>query len=123
MGTTDTVKELPRRHLVHGNAGSILRTDRKKYVTQLKTIDRTTVMKKKSFVQGLLLCFKSASEKQKCALPKRFPKTLEQLRKAEDIITQANKDRGSCYGHTDKVDCVEKMMGLVSDFSTYNKKC
>ena len=75
----------------------------------------------KGFKQGVVACFQALADEEKSVLPRRYREALKKLGKCENIvITQADKGGGVVV--LNKNEYVNKMMDLLSDGSTYERK-
>ncbi|XP_076066117.1 uncharacterized protein LOC143039760 [Oratosquilla oratoria] len=75
----------------------------------------------KGFKQGLLTCFHALANLNRCSIPRRFKIALENLGSDEDlVITSADKGGGVVI--LNRTDYNIKMMDLLNDTSTYEKK-
>lgn len=75
----------------------------------------------KGFNQGVLACYKALAMENRSAIPRRHREALADLSRDESIvITQADKGGGVIV--MDKNDYINKMMDLLNDATTYEKK-
>lgn len=74
----------------------------------------------KGFIQGILMCCKSFSERNDDSLPRRYMEALNSLAK-DDSIVITQTDKGSGIVIMDRSDYLRKMHDLIQDATTYEK--
>ncbi|XP_076028902.1 uncharacterized protein LOC143017842 [Oratosquilla oratoria] len=74
----------------------------------------------KGFNQGIIMCFQAFANNNKYVIPKRFLIALNNLSKDNIIITSADKGGGIVI--MNKHDYNNKMLDLLNDSETYEKK-
>ncbi|XP_076037064.1 uncharacterized protein LOC143022637 [Oratosquilla oratoria] len=75
----------------------------------------------KGFKQGVITCFHALARSNQCTIPKRYRLALEELGKDDNlIITSADKGGGVVV--MNKKDYNDKMLDLLSDTTTYERK-
>ncbi|XP_063849711.1 uncharacterized protein LOC135093961 [Scylla paramamosain] len=87
----------------------------------LKNYTWTNSDVEKGFIQGVLACYSSLASEQPSAIPKRYREALNNLRK-DDSVMITKSDKGGGVVIMNKADYSAKMMNLLSDTSTYEKK-
>ena len=75
----------------------------------------------KGFIQGVLACCTALSKEQPSALPRRYRTALNELGRNSDIVI-TRSDKGGGVVVMNKIDYNEKMMDLLNDTTTYEKK-
>ena len=75
----------------------------------------------KGFVQGVTACYHALANADKCAIPRRYEVALQKLGK-DDSIVISRADKGGGVIIMNKIDYIDKMLELLNDPSTYEKK-
>ncbi|XP_076030898.1 uncharacterized protein LOC143019081, partial [Oratosquilla oratoria] len=70
---------------------------------------------------GLLTCFHALANLNRCSIPRRFKVALENLGNDEDLVI-TSADKGGEVVILNRTDYNIKMMDLLNDTSTYEKK-
>ncbi|XP_076065238.1 uncharacterized protein LOC143039251 [Oratosquilla oratoria] len=75
----------------------------------------------KGFTQGVVACYKALAQSNICVIPRRYKEALHTLSQDDSIIiSQADKGGGVIV--MNKNDYLDKMLDLLNDHTTYERK-